>query len=167
MDEENAYRHVLSQGSRKSPFRPHSDVRVRAWDRNLSTLDYGHQSETFCKSYTPRFSHSLDGSGSLVDYTLKDGVLSLPRHFVDATFVALTKSTTGEYLRLEDHVQNDENSDEEDWLEENSIDVQQGGSQQNTKMPMRKVLSYTFGRNRRSQTYVAVPIIQDLFVKIS
>ena len=122
MDKENAYRHALLQGSHKSPFRPRFDV----YALGIVLIELGLWSSIRDVLQIP---HSEIPSAFMNPATLSSVrrklEFSLPRNFVDAAFMALTNSTTGEYVNLENHVQDDEESDGEDWLEDDSIDVQQ------------------------------------------
>ena len=122
MNEENAYRHALSQGSRKSFFRPKFDM----YALGIVLIELGLWSSI---KDILQITHS-EIPNALMNPVILSNVrrkmeFSLPKSFVDAAFTALTDSTTGEYLNQEVSVQNDEDSDEEQWLEDESIDAQQ------------------------------------------
>ena len=125
-NEENAYRHALAQGSRKSPFRPQFDV----YALGISLIELGLWSSI---RDVLQIKHTEIHNALMNPVTLssvrRKMEFSLPRNFVDAVFVALTNSPTGEHMNREHHVENDGDSDgdsdEEDWLKDDSIDVQQ------------------------------------------
>lgn len=123
VDEEDAYRHALAQGSRRDlPFRPQFDVyalgivliELGLWSSIKDILQIEH-------SKIPN-AFMDTGTMSTVRRKLE---FSLPRSFVDAAVIALTNSTTREYINLEDYAEEEEDSDSEDSLEEDSIDIQQ------------------------------------------
>ena len=122
MPEETAYRHALAQGLRRYPFRPHFDV--YALGIVLIELGLWSSISDVLQTTNSQIPTAIMDSATLSSVRRKME-FSLPRNFVDATFIALTNSTTGEYINLENAVQNDEDSDEEYWLEDDSIDVQQ------------------------------------------
>ena len=119
MDEANAYRHVLARGS---PFRLQFDVyalgivliELGLWlsIRDILQITHSNIPDAFMDPV------ALKSVRRTMEF-------SLPKNFVDAAFVALSNSTTGEDMSLECRVQHDEDSDEEHWLEDDSIDVQQ------------------------------------------
>ena len=122
MPEETAYRHALAQGLRRCPFRPQFDV--YALGIVLIELGLWSSISDVLQTTNSQIPTALMDSATLSSVRRKME-FSLPRNYVDAAFVALTNSTTGEYMNIENPVQNDEDSDEEYWLEDDSIDVQQ------------------------------------------
>ena len=122
MPEETAYRHALAQGLRRCPFRPQFDV--YALGIVLIELGLWSSISDVLQTTNSQIPTAIMDSATLSSVRRKME-FSLPRNFVDAAFIALTNSTTGEYINLENAVQNDEDSDEEYWLEDDSIDVQQ------------------------------------------
>ena len=122
MPEETAYRHALAQGLRRCPFRPQFDV--YALGIVLIELGLWSSISDVLQTTNSQIPTAIMDSATLSSVRRKME-FSLPRNFVDATFIALTNSTSGEYINIENPNQNDEDSDEEYWLEDDSIDVQQ------------------------------------------
>ena len=122
MPEETAYRHALAQGSRRCPFRPQFDV--YALGIVLIELGLWSSISDVLQKTNSQVPTAIVNSATLSSVRRKME-FSLPKNFVDAAFIALTNSATGEYINIENPVQGDEDSDEENWLEEDSIDVQQ------------------------------------------
>ena len=120
--EENAYRHALAQGSRRSPFRPQFDlyalgivlIEVGLWSSVKDVLQIKHSEipDAFMNPVT------LSSVRRKLEF-------SVPKDFADAALIALTGSTTGEYINIENHVEDDEDSDEDSCSIDESIDVQQ------------------------------------------
>ena len=122
MPEEIAYRHPLAQGLRRCPFRPQFDV--YALGIVLIELGLWSSISDILQTTNSQIPTAFTSSATLSSVRRKME-FSLPRNFVEAAFVALTYPTTGKYMNSENSVQVDEDSDEEDWLEDDSIDVQQ------------------------------------------
>ena len=122
MPEETAYRHALAQGLSRCPFRPRFDV--YALGIVLIELGLWSSISDILQTTNSQIPTAITNPTTL-SIIRRKMEFSLPRNFVDAAFIALTNSTTGEYIKLEKPVQDDEDSDEEYWLEDESIDVQQ------------------------------------------
>ena len=122
MPEETAYRHALAQGSRRCPFRPQFDV----YSLGIVLIELGLWSSIsdILQTKNSQIPTAMMKSATLSSLRRKME-FSLPRNFVDAAFIALTNSMTGECMTIESPVEDDEDSDEESWLEDDSIDVQQ------------------------------------------
>lgn len=121
--EENAYRHTLAQGLRRDhPFRPPFDL----YALGIVLIELG--------LWLPikdilQIAHSKIPNAFIDPLTMlsvrRKMEFSLPRNFVDAAVIALTNSTTREYINLEDYAEDEEDSDSENSLEDDSIDIQQ------------------------------------------
>lgn len=121
--EENVYRHVLVQGSRRDhPFRPQFDV----YALGIMLIELGLWSPI---KDILQIAHSEIPNAFIDPLTIssvrRKMAFSLPRTFVDAAVIALTNSTTREYINLEDYAEDEEDSDGENSLEDDSIDIQQ------------------------------------------
>lgn len=121
--EENAYRHPLAQGFRRDhPFRPQFDVyalgivliELGLWSsiKGILQIAYSKIPNAFMDPVT-------------MSNVRRKMESSLPRNFVDAAVIALTNSTTREYINLEGYAENEEDSDGENSLEDDSIDIKQ------------------------------------------
>ena len=123
VDEENAYRHALAQGFRRDhPFRPQFDVyalgivliELGLWSsiKDILQIAYSKIPNAFTDPVT-------------MSSVRRKMEFSSPKNFVDAAVIALTNSMTREYINLEEYAEDEEDSDGEHGLDDDSIDIQQ------------------------------------------